>query len=83
MLRLFEDLVEMRVEGLRHALVLNAVVVLATEVKHSLCSLVVEVKHLRVLSQGVKNDLADVNEEGNLGLELLLALDLLIVAVRH
>jgi hypothetical protein len=58
-------LVEVRVKSLSDAHVLHSVVVLAAEVKYALGCLIIEIDHLGVLSQGVKNDLAHIDEEGD------------------
>ena len=80
-LGLLDDLVEVVVKGLSNAGILKAVPILGTEVEDSGGSLVVEVDHLRVLSEGVEDDLADLNEEGDASHQVLLLLNRLIVAV--
>ena len=66
MLRDLDNLVEVRVKGLGHSYILHAVIVLGAEVKYTLGSLIVEVDHLGILSQSIKNDFADVNKECDL-----------------
>ena len=66
MLRDLDNLVEVRVKGLGYSYILHPVIVLGTEVKYTLRSLIVEVDHLGILSQGIKNDFADVNKECDL-----------------
>jgi hypothetical protein len=61
-----DNLVKVRVKGLGHSYILHTVIVLGAEVKYTLRSLIVEVDHLGILSQGIKNDFADVNKECDL-----------------
>ena len=50
MFALFEDLIEMRMQGFRDFLVFTLVVILGAEFKAFLGSLVVKVEHLRILT---------------------------------
>jgi len=52
-LGLLEDLVEMVVEGFCYTSILETVVVLGTEVKNTGSSQIIEVNHLRVLSESI------------------------------
>jgi hypothetical protein len=80
-LGLLDNLVEVVVKGLSDAGILKAVPILGTEVEDSGGCLVVEVDHLRVLSECIQDDLADLNEEGDASHQVLLLLNSLIVAV--
>ena len=80
-LGLLDNLVEVVVKGLSNAGIFKAVPILGTEVEDSGGSLVVEVNHLRVLSEGVEDDLADLNEKGDASHQVLLLLNRLVVAV--
>ena len=80
-LGLLDNLVEVVMKGLSDAGILKAVPILGTEVEDSGGSLVVEVDHLRILSEGVKDDLADLDEEGDASHQVLLLLNRLVVAV--
>jgi hypothetical protein len=80
-LGLLDDLVEVVVKGFSYAGILKAVPILGTEVEDSGGSLVVEVDHLRVLSEGVEDDLANLNEKGDASHQVLLLLNRLVVAV--
>ena len=83
MLGLLDDLVEVTMESFRDFLVLTLVVVLGTEFEASLSSQVVEVQHLRVLSESVQDDLAHFNEEGNVWHQSILLLNFTVLAVGH
>jgi len=56
MFGLLQDLIEVRVDGLRDSVILSFNVVPSADIKDSDSSRVVEVEHLAVLSETVKND---------------------------
>ena len=80
-LRLLYDLVEVRVKGFRNLSVLTFALIFQAELKALLGSSIVEVKHPRVLSQDVQNDLAALNVELHHGDDLVLHLYFLNFAV--
>ena len=73
----------MTMKSFRNFLVLRFVVVLSAEFETFLCSLVVKIKHLGVLSQCVKNDLAHINELVHGWHDSVLFLDFLELTVGH
>lgn len=81
MLGLLYNLVEVVVKGLSDAGILKAVPILGTKVEDSRGCLVVKVDHLRVLSECVEDNLADLDEEGDASHQVLLLLNSLVVTV--
>jgi hypothetical protein len=65
MLRLFKDLIEMRMQGLWYLNILSSVIVFRAEIKYFFGSRIIEIKKLRILSQAVQDDLTDISEELN------------------
>ena len=80
-LGLLENLVEVVVQGLRYTGIFQTVVVFGAEVKNAGSSLIVEVDHLRVLSESIQYDLADIDKEYDTIHQLLLVLYCLVVAI--